>query len=391
MKSHQFQLSLAALFIAAATLPSQAAIYGTMSNFDVFNDTPIDCYGAELELEGLHIEDVYNTYPSHFDHRSIAEYVDGTTFGTRVTFTGYNFNANGYISPTVGQSTNGHTCVDTAGCEHFGFAVSAQPTATRYFWLDQNSQRVGVTPMAVPTPSWSYIPPAAGQAPVVHAEVELQQPDAVWMKVFKTEINRPVGLKELNSGNPIVPEDGAETETEWELLEDGVLSDAHDNVKDNSKAVIRRYEFFKYTGPYDDEHEATSTWNEIGDPPASEFGDFISANMVAANLVPQAIVAGDYNSDGVVDAADYVAWRHNLGSEVEVEIDGDHSGIVDDADLHVWRGHFGEHEAAGALAGPNAVPEPSALILLLLAALPMLGYRSQSTPKQNRIAVSFGV
>src|SRR3954464_1097661 len=105
---------------------SKATIYGTMSNFDVFNDTPQNAYGAELELEGVHAQNVINTYPSHFDHRTVTEYTNGLTFGTRVEFTGYNFNPAGYIAPTVGQSTNGHACVDVSGCEHFGFSMSSQ-------------------------------------------------------------------------------------------------------------------------------------------------------------------------------------------------------------------------------------------------------------------------
>lgn len=31
----------------------QATIYGTMSNFDIYNETPHDSYGAEIELEVL--------------------------------------------------------------------------------------------------------------------------------------------------------------------------------------------------------------------------------------------------------------------------------------------------------------------------------------------------
>ena len=95
-----------------------------------------------------------------------------------------------------------------------------------------------------------------------------------------------------------------------------------------------------------DEHESDSQWNGVGDPPANELGDFIAANMVAANLVDVQPVAGDYNGDGVVDAADYTVWRDHAGSEVETEIDGDKSGVVDDGDYDVWRAHFGGHKAA---------------------------------------------
>jgi hypothetical protein len=79
-----------------------------MSNFDFFNDTPHNAHGAELELEGIHSTDVFNTCPSHFDHGSVTEYNNGTTFGTRIMFSGYNFSSAGYPPPTVGQSTNGH-------------------------------------------------------------------------------------------------------------------------------------------------------------------------------------------------------------------------------------------------------------------------------------------
>jgi hypothetical protein len=371
MKRNFEQFVLAGLLLAAAATSGRATIYGTMSNFDVFNDTPYDAYGAELELEGVHATEVYNTFPSHFDHRTVTEYNNGITFGTRVDFSGYNFSPAGYLEPTVGTTTNGHACVQTAGCEHFGFSLSSQPTATHYYWTDQTGQRIGNLPMDVPTPSWSYVQPAGNVAPELHAEVERQNPDAVWMKVFKTELNRPVKLKELMSGNPIVPEDVSETETEWELLERGVLADAKDRIRnDAQKAIIRRYEYYKYTGPYDAEHEPLSAFdsNIMVEPPAGELGNFISANMVAANLVPLPVIEGDYNDDGVVDAGDYLAWRKHLGSEVEVEVDGDHSGRVDDGDLGVWRQHYGGGQAgAGALVSGGAVPEPATLVLLLTA------------------------
>lgn len=386
MRRDLSRLAFAAVALAAIATPGRAAIYGTMSNFDVFNDTPFDVFGCELELEGVHSADVYNTFPSHFDHRTVTEYNDGTTFGTRINFTGYNFSPTGYLSPTVGQSTNGHACVDTAGCEHFGFAVSAQPTATRYFWTDAAGQRIGNLPMAVPTPSWNYIPPVGNGNAGMRAEVELpeaenhiQRPDAIWMKVFKTELNRPVKLRELMSGDDIVPEDEAETETEWELLERGMVGAAEDKVRDQDKAVIRRYEFFKYTGTYDDEHEAISLFDSdvMAEPPVGELGDFISANMVAANLAPQVIVEGDYNDDGVVDAGDYIMWRHHLGSEVQVEMDGDHSNLVDDGDFDVWRRHYGGQQGGAEAVGNNAVPEPTGMLLLLSSVGWALRYRGR--------------
>jgi hypothetical protein len=68
---------------------------------------------------------------------------------------------------------------------------------------------------------------------------------------------------------------------------------------------------------------------------------------------------GDYNLDGVVDAADYVEWR-------KFNIHGTQG--YDD-----WRSNFGAVSGAGAIVA--IVPEPSTLILLALATLPALSSR----------------
>ena len=349
-----------------------------MSNFDVFNDTPHDAYGAEIELEGIHSIDVSATFPAHFDHHATEEYSNlGQFAGTRVKYSGYNFDPQGFLSPTVGQSTNGHTCVNTLGCEHFGFAVSSQPTATRFYWLDQNGQRITTAPASIPMPSWGYNAGGVVAARVEppEAEHEVQKPDSIWMKVFKTEVSRPVRLEELMSGNPIVPEDAAETETEWELLEGGKFSEAKGKVKEGDKAVLRRYEFFKYTGPYDDEHEPLSAFqgNDNEAPPADELGAFIAANMVAANLQPDALdfFPGDANVDGVVNIADFSILRSHFGKDGSFgDGDFDRSGRVGLTDFAILRDRFGRNQAAG----PAPVPEPAlgasvSLLGMLLAAL----------------------
>jgi hypothetical protein len=283
---------VAALALALPALAqAQPTIYGTMSNFDVFNQTTTNAYGAELELEGVHSSEVTNTYPSHYSSKNQVDYSNGVVYGTRITFNGYNFNPSGYLAPSVGQSTNGHFCVNVPGCEHFGFAVNVQPTATRYFWTDQNGQRIGVNPLTVPTPTWSVQPQGGGGLPVVVAQVQVPEPaevhpllpDSVWMKVYKTELNRPVDLAELISNGDVVPEDVAEIESEWELLEGGKALDHQDELPDGKESVIRRYEFYKYTGLYNAEHEPLSAFAG-GDPPPGELGPFIAANMAAINF-----------------------------------------------------------------------------------------------------------
>ncbi len=52
-------------------------------------------------------------------------------------------------------------------------------------------------------------------------------------------------------------------------------------------------------------------------------------------------LAGDYNFNGVVDAADMIVWRKTLGSSNDLRADGDFDGDVDQDDYDVWRSSFG--------------------------------------------------
>lgn len=67
-------------------------------------------------------------------------------------------------------------------------------------------------------------------------------------------------------------------------------------------------------------------------------------------------LAGDYNLDGSVDAADYTVWRNTLGSQASLftAADGDGSGLVDAADYNVWKSHYGMTQPAPAI-GAGAV------------------------------------
>ena len=67
-------------------------------------------------------------------------------------------------------------------------------------------------------------------------------------------------------------------------------------------------------------------------------------------------LVGDYNHNGIVDAADYTVWRDALGSHVTAYTgaDGSGNGVVDAADLNLWTTHFGQTLAAGAGSGAGA-------------------------------------
>ena len=85
-----------------------------------------------------------------------------------------------------------------------------------------------------------------------------------------------------------------------------------------------------------------ASWNpyEIGPPNESP----IFAIDASAAL------AGDYNFDGTVDAADYVVWR---------KVDGSQQGY------DTWRANFGQSVGSGSVSN-TTVPEPTTALLLIL-------------------------
>lgn len=96
-------------------------------------------------------------------------------------------------------------------------------------------------------------------------------------------------------------------------------------------------------------------------------------------------VAGDYNQDGTVDAADYVVWRNSLGAASLPNEGGVSPGVVDAADYDFWRSRFGATSGAGAAFGTLAVPEPSCASLVSSAILGLLGL-SRFTSRRGRKA-----
>jgi hypothetical protein len=85
-------------------------------------------------------------------------------------------------------------------------------------------------------------------------------------------------------------------------------------------------------------------------------------------------LSGDFNQNGVVDAADYVVWR---------KTDGTQSGY------DAWRANFGASLSVGSSSAAHSlgssaeplstVPEPSALLIILIAAI---GLQCVSRPKR---------
>jgi hypothetical protein len=73
-------------------------------------------------------------------------------------------------------------------------------------------------------------------------------------------------------------------------------------------------------------------------------------------------VPGDYNGNGVVDAADYVLWRN--GGPLQNEVNN--PGTVSQEDYTEWRARFGNTSGSGSGLNAAQVPEPAVATMLLL-------------------------
>lgn len=84
-------------------------------------------------------------------------------------------------------------------------------------------------------------------------------------------------------------------------------------------------------------------------------------------VVPNLLI-GDFNNNGIVDAADFVVWRN--ASPFATLPNDDTPGVVDASDYADWRANFGKSSAATSAAlSTNLVPEPASILLLFTAIL----------------------
>jgi prepilin-type N-terminal cleavage/methylation domain-containing protein len=105
------------------------------------------------------------------------------------------------------------------------------------------------------------------------------------------------------------------------------------------------------------------TWNAASGPT-----NFV-LSVVGASLT------GDYNGNGVVDAADYAVWRNTVGSTTVLAADGNGNLIIDPGDYTVWKSNFGKSSGAAVGIALVAVPEPSSSWLVVAALATVLSSR----------------
>jgi Divergent InlB B-repeat domain len=325
-------------FLPHATLSASQA-YGTINNFDVVNDTGVPCHGFEIELDDISSAQVTYTYDwNHYgtpvittdsvDPNHPKTYVRYLAKYTNGAWSAYTAVPTNVIAPTMG-----HQFTDPSvnfGGEHFGVGYTVNPTNVLYHWLqDDGTGNLKVGPaVSVSTPVFNYIAPAVPAAPPQIQPVIVPPPppvppvvvtefgEATWVKMITTttHTNNEVKLRDLvtaDTNHPTVKGwangEPAEVEFEWQVLQydsgntnggNSILNGAPESLNHGDDVVTTRYEFYKYTGPYDPEtHEALAqsvakdgihglaNTNGGADYSAEAIvGDFLGAQMSAAAL-----------------------------------------------------------------------------------------------------------
>jgi hypothetical protein len=132
-------------------------------------------------------------------------------------------------------------------------------------------------------------------------------------------------------------------------------------LDDSPAASVGGYGFFA---------RVTSPSYMASDPFLVVLNNGVSASQIesaarAINAAAVGGVAGDYNHDGSVNAADYTVWRDTLGTTADHTADGSGNGEIDAADYDVWLSNFSARGASSNRFAQAAasVPEPSSWLL----------------------------
>jgi hypothetical protein len=86
---------------------------------------------------------------------------------------------------------------------------------------------------------------------------------------------------------------------------------------------------------------------------------------VTVFLTIRAALAGDYNNDGAVNAADYVTWRKAMAGGISLANETATPGSVDAADYDEWSQHFAASASGAGTSARTSAPEPSGFWLAI--------------------------
>jgi hypothetical protein len=116
--------------------------------------------------------------------------------------------------------------------------------------------------------------------------------------------------------------------------------------------------------------------------PGGSIEPYIRAFLIdVSGAVTAPSVGGDYNGNGIVDAADYTVWRDHVGQNYTLaNRDPGAIGPIGASDYAYWVAHFGQSGSGSGstVRSPSRVPEPETLLLAIMAVIACGGFRAHS-------------
>ncbi len=285
-----------------------------------------ECHGFEIEIYDLSCEDVLSSFEfNRYGAPSLWSTDSLFTIGCIVRYESL-FVANQWtastpvsllvldgdlVTPLQGDLcySSGHSGYDTSGCEHFGVEISAgaTPTSASYRWLVEDvsnpgslvasDSRVGFLDV-----HWSMGLDGASINALVVGEPYSNSGclcggcceefgDPKWVKSCLASTDHEVKLSDLITDDPEVPQ--SEDQCEWRFVQASPTCDEDcvpksksgrsislDYGYDNETVtVVRRFEFYAFTGNFNDWNEADP--KNRNDPLPEELGDYLGAHISA--------------------------------------------------------------------------------------------------------------
>lgn len=115
----------------------------------------------------------------------------------------------------------------------------------------------------------------------------------------------------------------------------------------------------------------------VGEVPIELLNAFLyemPAYSVSTIRLISAALAGDYNVDGIVNAADYTLWRDSVGAQAGTLANDVDGGVIGPDQYATWKANFGTSSAAGEVA----VPEPAGSLLLVILCWGLARFRTEN-------------
>jgi hypothetical protein len=249
---------------------------------------------------------------------------------------------------------------DTSGCEHFGVGTLKNPSATVYRWMKEDPTTPGSliaqgNPVTIPAPVWT-VNPAVGAPPVVVAVIPVPPPPAVvpvpylpdaefgvavWAKVFETESSDHADLERLVADDVAVPGNlgpvpnpNAVTEIEWQILQTDRMNPSVNELTSSkqmgngNESVTRRYEFYKYVGPYDinSSDGANTGTNEA--LCASVGADGVYGGALTVTVYDANGTSSDLDCSSIPVVGDYIGAQ-NAAANIATPLSANGANLVD--------------------------------------------------------------